>query len=125
MVGSCEHDADATPLALPTAYFAIFFMHVVRFRCGQLFHLFDEQSFMQGFEDFHRGTNSMRSWPDLWCTHYTLLALGIVLNGTDYTGFQTLTAQLFAQGMKVVPYLAFSNTDSMESIEILCCAALY
>lgn len=126
--GSCDSslEAAATPPVLPTEDFALFLINGVRFRCGKLFHLFDEQSFMSDFNEFHRGTRVGNDRPDLWYVHYTLiLAIGKALHGEYHKGSKPSGADLFAQSMKVVPHLALARAEPMESIEILCCAALY
>lgn len=81
-MGSCDSDADAVSITLPTMDFAMFLIESVRFHYGRLFHLFDEQSFMQEFRNFHEGTRDSSIKLDLWFTHYLLiLALGKAAQG--------------------------------------------
>lgn len=124
--GTCEASLEVETTAFPTADFALFLINGVRFRCGQLFHLFDEITFMREFEKLHQGSRSPPGHPDLWFVHYTmLLALGKALNGEYRKGNRPPGAELFAQSMRVIPHLALSRADPLQSIEILCCAALY
>lgn len=124
--GSCDSNLGVTATIMPTEDFALFLINGVRFRCGKLFHLFDEQSFMSEFEKFHRGTRVVSDKLDLWHVHYTLiLAIGKALNGEYHKGSRPAGADLFAQSMRVVPHLALARAEPRESIEILCCAALY
>ena len=116
-----EFDEDT----LPTSDFALFLINAVKFHCGQLFHLFDEQDFMRNFSKYHdrehRGDCS-----DLWHIHYLLiLALGkafVVRVGQDR---RPPGANLYVQAMKSLPDTTYLCNDPISSIEILCCAALY
>lgn len=119
-----EVDAASTPL--PTPDFAEFLINVVRFRCGQMFHLFDERDFMERLHQYHRNGSPPIVRFDTWSVHYTLLlALGKALNGEYRRDRQPPGADLFAQGMRYVPHLSISRADPIGSIEALCCAAIY
>lgn len=125
---SCDSSLEAavTLPVLPTEDFALFLINGVRFRCGKLFHLFDEHNSMSEFNEFHRGTRVKSDGLDLWYVHYTLiLAIGKALHGEYHKGSKPSGSDLFAQSMRVVPHLALARAEPMESIEILCCAALY
>ena len=110
---------------LPTSDFALFLINAVKFHCGQLFHLFDEQEFMRSFENYHN-PNHRGGRSDLWHIHYLLvLALGkalIVRVGQDR---RPPGAELYVQAIKLLPDFAFLSNDPIPSMEILCCAALY
>ncbi|KAM0716638.1 hypothetical protein Q7P37_008083 [Cladosporium fusiforme] len=124
--GSCDSIVGATSTVMPTEDFALFLINGVRFRCCKLFHLFDEQSFMSEFDKFHRGVRECSDKLDLWYVHYTLiLAIGKALHGEYHKGPRPSGADFFEQSMRVVPHLALARAEPMESIEILCCAALY
>ena len=110
---------------LPTPDFALFLINAVKFHCGQLFHLFDEQDFMRNFSNYHdRGHRGDCS--ELWHIHYLLiLALGkafIVRVGQER---RPPGADLYVQAIKLLPDTAYLCNDPIPSIEILCCAALY
>lgn len=125
-MGSCDSDADAVSITLPTLDFAMFLIESVRFHYGRLFHLFDEQSFMHEFRGFHQGTRNSNIKPDLWFTHYLLiLALGKAAQEGHCHGTAPPGADFFSRSMRVVPHLALADQDPSESIEILCCAAIY
>lgn len=110
---------------LPTSDFALFLINAVKFHCGQLFHLFDEQDFMRNFENYH-DPNRRGGRSDLWHIHYLLvLALGkalIVRVGQDR---RPPGAELYVQAIKLLPDFSYLSSDPILSIEILCCAALY
>ena len=119
--GSVELD-EAT---LPTADFALFLINAVKFHCGQLFHLFDEQDFMRNFSNYHNQEHRGHC-TDLWLVHYLLiLALGkafIVRVGQDR---RPPGASLYVQAMKLFPDNTYLCHDPITSIEMLCCAAIY
>lgn len=117
--------AEFDEATLPTSDFALFLINAVKFHCGQLFHLFDEQDFMRNFSNYHdRGHRGDCS--DLWYIHYLLiLALGkafIVRVGQDR---RPPGASLYVQAMKLLPDTTYLCYNPIPSIEILCCAALY
>ena len=117
--------AEFDEAILPTSDFALFLINAVKFHCGQLFHLFDEQDFMRNFSNYHdRGHRGDCS--ELWYIHYLLiLALGkafIVRVGQDQ---RPPGADLYVQAMKLLPDTMYLSNEPIPSIEILCCAALY
>lgn len=63
--------------ALPTSDYALFLINAVKFQCGQLFHLFDERTFMTQFSQFHESERDSNNCSLLWYIHYLLvLAFG-------------------------------------------------
>lgn len=111
---------------LPTADFALFLINAVKFHCGQLFHVFDENVFMHYFGIFHQGLDGQSRCPDLWYIHYLLiLAIGKSLVGRVCKGKKPSGADLFTYGMQLLPDTTFFWTDPLQSTEILCCIALY
>ncbi len=117
--------AEFDEATLPTPDFALFLINAVKFHCGQLFHLFDEQDFMRNFSNYHDREHG-GDCSDLWRIHYLLiLALGkafIVRVGQDR---RPPGANLYVQAMKLLPDATYLCNDPIPSIEILCCAALY
>lgn len=110
---------------LPTSDFALFLINAVKFHCGQLFHLFDEQDFMRNFSNYHdRSLGGDGS--DLWHIHYLLiLALGkafVVRVGQDR---RPPGASEYVQAMKLLPDNMYLCNNPIPSIEILCSAAIY
>lgn len=118
-------DHDAT-IVLPTTDFALFLINTVKFRCGQLFHLFDEESFMQSFTKFHSDEYSKQSVVALWYAHYLLvLALGKALVVVFTKGTKPPGSDFFVEGMRMLPDVGLTTSEPIQSMEILCCAALY
>ncbi|KIW77665.1 hypothetical protein Z517_07497 [Fonsecaea pedrosoi CBS 271.37] len=110
--------------ALPSADFAMYLINAVKFHCGQLFHLFEEDKFMQQFSQFHENPDQVPS--SLWFIHYLLiLAFGKAFVVQSNKGRKPPGAELFVYAMKLIPDLAFYSADPIEAIQVLCCAALY
>lgn len=117
------HDDSAT---LPTADHAIYLINAVKFHVGQMFHLFDEESFMRSFSIFHSPTADKSAITPLWVTHYMLiLAFGKAFLARTVKGRRPPGAEFFVQAMKTLPDVTFLCMHPIETLEILCCATLY
>lgn len=111
---------------LPSPDHAIYLINTVKFHCGQLFHLFDEETFMRQFSDFHRSSVDPPKRKDLWYIHYLLiLAFGKVFVARRTEGRKPPGADWFVQAMKLLPDVTFLHSQPIEAIEVLCCKALY
>lgn len=117
---------QSATVILPTTDFALFLINTVKFRCGQLFHLFDEESFMQSFRKFHSNEHSKEPVGALWYSHYLLLlALGKALVVVFTQGTKPPGSELFVEGMRTMPDVGLTASEPIQCMEILCCAALY
>ncbi|OAP59708.1 hypothetical protein AYL99_07006 [Fonsecaea erecta] len=117
-------EAPSEVPALPSADFAMYLINAVKFHCGQLFHLFEEDKFMQQFSHYHE--NPTQESSSLWFIHYLLiLAFGKAFVVQNSKGRKPPGAELFVYAMKLMPDLAFYSADPAEAIQVLCCAALY
>ena len=117
---------DPEACALPTADFALFLINAVKFHCGQLFHMFDERTFMQQFGSFHESGGDTTKVPILWYVHYLLiLAFGKAFIVRLEKSRRPPGVEFFVQAMKLLPDITFLYSDPTPSIEVLCCAALY
>lgn len=117
--------AEFDDTTLPTSDFALYLINAVKFHCCQLFHLFDEQDFMRNFSNYHnplhRGDCS-----DLWHIHYLLiLALGKAFIVRVGQNRRPPGASEYVQAMKLLPDSIYLCNDPIQSMEILCCAAIY
>ena len=113
-------------VVLPTSDFALFLINTVKFRCGQLFHLFDEESFMQSFSKFHSNEHPKEPVGALWYAHYLMiLALGKALVVIFTSGTKPAGSDLFVEAMRMLPDVGLTHVEPIQSMEILCCAALY
>ncbi|ETI21010.1 hypothetical protein G647_07353 [Cladophialophora carrionii CBS 160.54] len=114
------------PPALPSADFATYLISAVKFHCGQLFHLFEEEVFMQQLSAFQENPAQVHQKPSLWYIHYLLiLAFGKAFVAQSSKGRKPPGAEFFVHAMTLMPEFAFYNADPIEAIQVLCCAALY
>ncbi|KAM0424927.1 hypothetical protein ACHAPT_009728 [Fusarium lateritium] len=115
--------ADPESITLPSADHARYLISAVQFHCGQLFHLVEEDKFMQCFALYHK--NALNS-PGLWYIHYLLiLALGKAFVARTTKGRKPPGADLFVHAMNILPPAYFFVSDALRMVQILCCAALY
>lgn len=113
-------------VALPTIDYALFIINAVKFHCAQLFHLFDEQVFMSHFKNFYESDDGPANCSDLWYVHFLLvLALGKALLGRTWNEKRCPGADLFVQGMKLLPDWIYLWREPVQAAEVLCCVALY
>lgn len=112
-------------VSVPTYDHAMYLINTVKFRCGQLYHLFDEAEFMGGLAEFYaqpqpNATNS------LWYIHFLLMlafAKGFVQHKLQ--GNRPPGADFFVKALELLPDISVLHQEPIESCEILCCVALY
>lgn len=123
--GQRTSDQDDAPV-LPTSDFAMYLINSVKFHCGQLYHLWDEETFMAYFSKFHSGAEADWSPPVLWYIHYlVILAFGKAFVVRKKTGSRPPGADLFVFAMKMLPHSMYLCAQPLDAIEVLSCAALY
>ncbi|RGP62790.1 proline utilization trans-activator [Fusarium sporotrichioides] len=112
--------------ALPTKDFALYLINSVKFHCGWLYNLFDEDTFMERFHRFHdRPAEYSRAEP-LWFVHYLLVvALGKAFVVQSTKSRRPPGGDLFIQAMKLMPDFNFFECDIIDEMQVLCCAAIY
>lgn len=111
---------------LPSADYAIYLINAVKFHCGQMFHIFDEASFMRRFHEFHAAPADASRPKDLWYVHFLLiLAFGKVFVARRNDARRPPGTDLFVHAMKLKPDITFLHTQPVQAVEILCCEALY
>ena len=111
---------------LPPQDFAIYLINTVKFRCGDLYYLFDEPHFMSQFALFRETSGNSPDISPFWYVHYLMiLAFGKAFVVQVSKAPRPPGADLFIQAMKLFPELAFVNCDPVETVQILCSAALY
>lgn len=114
------------PSTLPTQDFAIYLINSVKFRCCQLYYLFNEEDFMQQFALYHENPTEYPSISPLWYVHYLIiLAFGKAFVVQTSKSQIPPGAELFVYAMKLMPDLTFFKCDPIEKIHVLCCAALF
>jgi proline utilization trans-activator len=128
---SLRHRSEPSFLALPAPDYGMYLINATKFHCGQIFHLFDEEEFMRSFAAFNEHKNGIEHVSQLWYVHYMLvLAFGKAFVARNSHEGRPPGADLFMEAMRHLPEITlFSgdsiDADSLESIEILVCAALY
>lgn len=111
---------------LPTQDFAVFLINSVKFHCGRLYYLFDEELFMKQFALFHENPVHHARREPLWYVHYLLiLAFGKAFLIQSERSQRPAGTELFVHAMRSMPDFTFYNADPIEKIQVLCCAALY
>ena len=119
-------ESSFDPNILPTQDFAVYLINSVKFHCGRLFYLFEEEYFMKQFALFHEDPlEHARKYP-LWYVHYLIvLAFGKAFVVQTSKSQRPPGTELFIQAMKLMPDLTFLEADHIEKVQVLCCAALY
>lgn len=113
-------------LQLPSADFAIYLINAVKFHIGQLFHLFDETTFMPHFSHFYESPANQRAPQPLWYVHFlTLLAFGKIFVARTADGRRPPGAEFFERARILMPDILYLNNQPVEAVEVLCCQALY
>lgn len=113
-------------LNLPPQDFALHLINTVKFRCGDLYYLFDETHFMAQFALYHESGGNSPEISRLWYVHYLMiLAFGKAFVVQVSKSPRPPGAELFIQAMRLLPDLTFVKSEPIEMIQILCCAALY
>ncbi|WQF82117.1 hypothetical protein CDEST_07131 [Colletotrichum destructivum] len=118
-------DAPEMP-ALPTQDYAIYLVNAVKFHCGQMFHLFDEETFMKSLGHFYSDPNPRPDPTDLWFIHYLLiLSFGKAFTTKTSRGRRPPGHDFFVKAMQLLPDLVVQLREPVLSTEILCCVSLY
>ncbi|KAI0895517.1 hypothetical protein F4806DRAFT_84741 [Annulohypoxylon nitens] len=121
-----SNQEDFISSALPTQDFALYLINTVRYRCGTLFYLFDEDNFMRQFRIFHGNPEDHHKMSPLCYVHYLiLLAFGKAFVVQISKSRRPPGAELFIQAMKLLPDINFVDCCVIDKIQLLCSAALY
>ena len=119
-------DVPFTKAELPSLDYAIYLMNTVQFHIAQLYHLFDQKSFMNGLYQFYDCTVPEPPKSKLWYIQYLL----VISFGKSFLMQKTAKEPLsgvvfFARAMKLLPNIQGLYDDPLLSMEILCAASLY
>lgn len=123
------NDNAKSTVSIPTKEYAIHLIHMVRFHCCQLFHLYDEHEFMGFLNAFY----SQQLPPPpcarkerLWYIHFLLLlAFGKAFVSRRCHGKRPPGAEFFTRAMELLPSTVTLSREPIMSVEILTCLALY
>ncbi|GAB1193406.1 hypothetical protein APSETT444_002622 [Aspergillus pseudonomiae] len=113
------------PMA-PPLDFSIYLINAVKFHAGQLFHLFDEETFMGGLYAFYENPEHQMAHSGLWYIHYLLiLAFGKAFVVQRNQGSRPPGCEFFTKALQLLPDTTNLCRDPIVATEILCCIALY
>ncbi|CAG9947829.1 unnamed protein product [Clonostachys rosea f. rosea IK726] len=111
---------------LPSLDYAIFLLNAVKFHAGQIYHLFDETSFMPQLYHFYSDPVENMTKMDLWYIHFLiLLAFGKAFVVSEVQEGKPPGSELFVRAVKLFPETTYLLGDFVTATEILCCTALY
>jgi hypothetical protein len=109
---------------IPSLDHALYLINMVNFRCGQLYHLFDEGDFMRSLHDYY--SNDRRPRDSLWYIHFLLiLAFGKSFLQTRSQERKPPGIKYFAKAMQLLPDHNRLYSSPLVSTEILCCIAIF
>ena len=113
--------------ALPALDHALYLINTVKFNCGQLFHLFDEDDFMESCYRFYADPNPDSSTANsLWYLHFCLIvALGKALVSRRQRDKLPFGSEFFMSAMRNLPDMGLLIQHPIAAMEVLSCAALY
>ncbi|KAF2998050.1 hypothetical protein E8E14_005142 [Neopestalotiopsis sp. 37M] len=113
---------------LPSLDLSLYLVNTVKFRLGQLYHVFDEQTFIPKLYDFYSKGGPSREPPledRLWFVQYlTVMGIGHALL-YEFIEEKPAGFVLIARALELLPDILYLYKDPLLSIEILCGLALY
>ncbi|KAL4913252.1 hypothetical protein BDW62DRAFT_205681 [Aspergillus aurantiobrunneus] len=111
---------------VPTLDYSIYLINAVKFHAGQLYHLFDEASFMGGLYAFYEDPQQQMAVDGLWYIHYlVIVALGKALVVQRNRDTRPPGCEFFTKALQLIPDATHLARDSAIATEVLCCVALY
>ncbi|KAK6221842.1 Zn(II)2Cys6 transcription factor [Colletotrichum tabaci] len=112
---------------IPSYDYAIFLINAVKFHCGQMFHLFEEDEFMANMHTFYSKSSTDRAEEDsLWYIHFlVVLAFGKSLIQKKSQGKRPAGAEFFVRALQLLPDVTALCKQPILSTEILCSMAWY
>ncbi|KAI1861304.1 uncharacterized protein JN550_010983 [Neoarthrinium moseri] len=127
-LGWLGSDGSVAPdmLAIPTPDHAIYLINAVKFHCGHMFHLFENDEFHMRLHQFYADPESTTTTTDLWYIHFLLiLAFGKIFIMQKSVGKWPAGAEFFRRALQLLPPAHILCQDAVVGTEILCCIALY
>ncbi|RYP88188.1 hypothetical protein DL769_000286 [Monosporascus sp. CRB-8-3] len=124
--GSRADDTKVSTPALPTVDHAIYLINTVKFHCGQIFHLFDDETFMECLYRFYEEPSGKNPEDEMWYVHFLLIiAFGKAFTSKKNQGRRPPGADFFVKALHLLPDMMMLWQDPAHATEILCCIALY
>ena len=111
---------------VPTLDYSIYLINAVKFHAGQLYHLFDEGTFMGGLYAFYEDPAQQMTADALWYIHYlVIVALGKALTVQRNRDTRPPGCEFFTRALQLLPDSTHLARDPVIATEVLCCMALY
>lgn len=122
-----KSDSPNTYPAVPSRDHALHLVNTVQFHLGQLFHLYEEDTFMSNLNTFYNSTESKPPLTaDPWFIQFLLImAFGKALVSKSYSDKKAPGSHLFNRAMSLLPDMTLLTRDGAVGTEILCNVALY
>lgn len=129
-VYSLDWSSQPSPAApvVPNIDYAIHLVNIVKFHCNPMFHLFDDEVFMNGLHAHYRGESEQKGGlvQQLWLIHFMLiLTFGKAITSKPSKGNQPPGASFFMYAIQLLPNMTVVWDEPVQAAEILCCIALY
>jgi proline utilization trans-activator len=119
-------ECSSSPPIMPSPDYAIYLLNTVKFRCGQMFHLFDEDDFKSNLHKFYTETEGRVEKAGLWYIQFLLiLAFGKALILSKNSDKRPAGLEFFVRAMQLLPDVTSLCREPILSTEILCAIALY
>lgn len=123
---SVARTTTLTKRELPSLDHALYLINTVKFHFAQLYHLFDEDLFIDGLHRYYSATAPQSTNLRLWFIQYlVVMAFGKAFLVQKTPGEPLPGAVFFAEAIKLIPDINGLYEDTLLSIEILCGIALY
>jgi proline utilization trans-activator len=113
---------------IPSLDHAIYLTNTVKFHLSQIYHLFDEETFMMKLATFYDGDPTIEPASELrlWYVQFLLImAFGKALLVPGNSEQSLPGSGLVSRALELLPDVHGLFQDPISSIEILCCLALY
>ena len=111
---------------LPSLDHAMFLINSVQFHCAQIFHLFDEESFMAELYEFYADPAPQVMGASLFYIHLLLIiAFGKALVNQDNQQRKPPGIEFFSKALQILPDVHVLVRTPAISTEILCCVSLF
>lgn len=112
---------------MPTLDYAIYLINTVKFHLGQLYHIFDENTFECRLREYYTACPEDRSeTSNIWLVQLlVILAFGKAFLSRESTDARPPGAKYFERAMALLPIVHELYADPVTSVEAYCAIALY
>ena len=111
---------------MPSIDYAIFLINAVKFHCGQLVHLFDEEDFHAKLHTFYNSTEQDKLSNSLWYVQFLLIiAFGRTLVQRKHRELKPPGADFFVHALQLLPDTNSLCREPLVATEVLRGIALY